>query len=279
MTNIFKLNDLSFYSDASSSKYHKPKYFKWQRMIEDVSDNEPVFFTDSCLEMANMPIYKNAKRIAWIIEPPSIRKDCYEYIYKNHALFDIVLTHQTDLIPQIPNAKYYPSHMSWVAKEDWKNYDKTKSISIVASDKNYTEGHQLRHRLIKSYNVNDRPLDVYGSCTGKFLEHKIESLAPYRFQVCIENARLNGYYTEKLVDCLTTYTIPIYWGCPNIKDYFNPEGMIICNDIEDIKTAIDLIKREPQKAYELGKPFIDENFERATKWSSPEDYIYENILQ
>lgn len=43
----------------------------------------------------------------------------------------------------------------------------------------------------------------------------------------MENSRQHNYFTEKLIDCLITKTIPIYYGCPNIGDYFSTQGWIL----------------------------------------------------
>jgi hypothetical protein len=34
------------------------------------------------------------------------------------------------------------------------------------------------------------------------------------------------YWTEKIADCFLAGTVPIYWGCPNIGDYFPSDAMI-----------------------------------------------------
>jgi hypothetical protein len=45
------------------------------------------------------------------------------------------------------------------------------------------------------------------------------------FGVAIENVSHRGWFTEKILDCFLLKTIPIYWGCSNIEDYFNPKGI------------------------------------------------------
>ena len=53
------------------------------------------------------------------------------------------------------------------------------------------------------------------------------------FHVAIENVRQPHYFTEKLLDCFLTNTMPIYWGCPNIGAYFDTSGMIIITDEDE----------------------------------------------
>jgi hypothetical protein len=72
----------------------------------------------------------------------------------------------------------------------------------------------------------------------KPFKEKSEGLASYRYSVVIENAREKNYFTEKLIDALLCDTVPIYWGCPNIAEFFDTSGMIICQSMDDIQRAI-----------------------------------------
>ena len=49
------------------------------------------------------------------------------------------------------------------------------------------------------------------------------------FSIAIENSRNGCYFTEKILDCFTTRTVPIYWGCPDIGDYFDMNVIITFN--------------------------------------------------
>ena len=46
------------------------------------------------------------------------------------------------------------------------------------------------------------------------------------FSLAVENVAQDDYFTEKLLDCFLTRTVPIYWGCPNAAAYFDPEGIV-----------------------------------------------------
>ena len=39
-------------------------------------------------------------------------------------------------------------------------------------------------------------------------------------------------------------TVPIYWGAPNISEYFDVKGFIICENFEEIKYAISKMSDE-----------------------------------
>jgi hypothetical protein len=275
MKKKIKINDLCFYGDKTSSKYHDSVHIEWDRLGGKPKTGEPVFFTDSCLTLVQRPIYKDAFKIAWLVEPPVIRTDTYQFISQNYKLFDLVLTHQMDFIPTIPNAQYYVNGMSWVADPDWTEYPKTKNISIVASDKNYAPGHQLRHRFLQ---LNKTPIDIFGSCTGKFFKDKSDAGKDYRFQIVIENCQSKGYFTEKLLDPMATHTIPIYWGCPNINDYYDEYGIIECGNVDILLETVSSISQDAEAIYNRLLPSAKKNFELSKEYKVAEDWIYKNVL-
>lgn len=58
------------------------------------------------------------------------------------------------------------------------------------------------------------------------VENKWAGLAPYRYSIAIENFSNPYYWSEKLADCLLAWTMPIYYGCTRIADYFPSEAII-----------------------------------------------------
>jgi hypothetical protein len=146
------------------------------------------------------------------------------------------LANDPEIIEKCDNAVLFPFGDCWVPTQEQKIHDKTKLLSIVASAKRYLPGHQLRHDVMSSIG---KKMDIYGRCCN-YIENKADALRDYKFNVCIENLQHPNWFTEKLIDCLRTGTVPIYWGCPNISDYFNTEGFIIVNNLNDIINELKL---------------------------------------
>ena len=46
----------------------------------------------------------------------------------------------------------------------------------------------------------------------------------------MENSIADVYYTEKILDCFLSGTIPIYWGTERINDRFDKSGIIMLDD-------------------------------------------------
>ncbi len=150
---------------------------------------------------------------------------------------------------------------SWMPQTWWVNMsynelknltpNKTKKLSVVNSNKRGTKGQSVRYdiiqRIIRKY-PND--IDVWGGITmgrkniGSFKDvlpprDKKDGLLPYKYHFVCENGNKPFYFSEKIIDPLLCWSMPIYWGCENI-DKFLPEGSYISIDVDD-PTAIDKI--------------------------------------
>lgn len=123
-----------------------------------------------------------------------------------------------------------------------ENIEKSKKISVVSSDLTWLEGHKKRYAFVNKLigHFKDR-IDVYGKGFN-YIEDKFDALYPYRYSVAIENNSLKNYFTEKIFECYLTYTVPIYYGCVNISDYFSSESFAHI-DINDYKGSINKIER------------------------------------
>lgn len=65
------------------------------------------------------------------------------------------------------------------------------------------------------------------------------------FSIALENTIQYNYFTEKIIDCMFTYTVPLYRGCPNIGQYFDRRGMIFVDSGPDIiEKANSLTERD-----------------------------------
>ena len=142
---------------------------------------------------------------------------------------------------------------------------------MIYSDKNIFEGHRLRHEISK--NVNE--IDLFGRGTPNPVDYKEESLLDYRYSIVVENSKTDNYFTEKLIDCLAVGTIPIYWGCPNIDNYFNLDGIITFNTLEELNKILPTLNKN---LYESKLDAITNNLEKSKEYNVTEDWIYKNII-
>jgi hypothetical protein len=92
------------------------------------------------------------------------------------------------------------------------------------------------------------------------------------FSVTIENDSYPTYWSEKILDCFASGTIPIYYGSPDIGDYFNMDGIILLNN------DFDVMKITKKDYYDrIGA--VKDNFNRAMKYDVIEDIIFEKWIK
>ena len=118
---------------------------------------------------------------------------------------------------------------------------KPKALSVICSDKSRLDGHHQRVdfvRIIKQH-FGDR-LDWYGKGFTS-IEDKWDAIAPYCFHICLENASVPHYWTEKLSDAYLGGAFPIYYGCKNIEEYFHADAFQRI-DIAEPSLAISTIE-------------------------------------
>ena len=114
---------------------------------------------------------------------------------------------------------------------------KTKKLSVICSNQTWTADHRLRLRFVQRLadHFGDR-LDWYGNGVNSMAE-KWDGLIDYEYSIVLENRSQYNSITEKIQDPFLTYTFPIYWGAPNIGDYF-PGNSFAQINIEDPTAAI-----------------------------------------
>jgi len=255
---------LIFCSDPSGL-YHNPiKEFKWT--TTNYKKDDVVVYTDKMI-MRKDKIGKI--KIAWIFEPPEINPQVYDYIKKNYIEFDYIFTWVKELLSIDDRFKFTTYGTSWIPEKDYAIYEKSKLVSIVSSGKNQLPGHILRHQAIKSFNN----MDVFGRGYNP-IQSLLVAYKDHMFTVVIENVKTDCNMSEKLITPLLCGTIPIYYGCPSVGDYFDMNGILTFDTLDDLKIILNSLTE--QKYHDM----IDSvkiNFERAKSHQLADDMFFHNL--
>jgi hypothetical protein len=214
----------------------QPKRLKGRALRDLGTDDHLVVFPRGTIHW-RPGLGTRAKVSVMILEPQAIHGKHARLLRRSHRRFFRVLSFYEELCETLPNAQFFPFGSTWVPR--WRDLDttKTKMCSLIASAKRSLEGHRLRHEIVDWARAAGVDMDVMGGGYQRF-EAKSDGLAPYRYSVVIENVRERHYFSEKLVDALLCKSVPIYWGCPNIGEYLDTSGMVICESAEDIHKAL-----------------------------------------
>lgn len=246
-------------------------------MTEFITDN-PLFIK---------PSSSDKKYVGIVGEPDAISHTRGLFI-KNHKNFDIVLTHDEEILKACPNARVYLFGGTWIPKKVYESIDvsiKKPKISSLTGSKEMTPAHTYRKFLYANQLRIPLPITWFRSAAGALLpayqhnpvlplESKVELFLDFQFALVIENSSQKYYFTEKLLDCLLTKTIPIYYGCTNVAEYFDTRGWIVLettNVFELIHKASTLPK------YEDFTDVIEHNYHEAMKYKDTEVNIQRSM--
>uniref|UniRef100_A0A6C0B681 Fucosyltransferase C-terminal domain-containing protein n=1 Tax=viral metagenome TaxID=1070528 RepID=A0A6C0B681_9ZZZZ len=176
-------------------------------------------------------------------EPNAIMNHREAYV-QNHDKYDMILTFDDEVLKACPNARLCLPACTWIRPEVYNSIDterkKTRISSITGSKNMGAPGHSLRQFFYMNQLLLRSHFTWFRSSAGSLLPEIQANLVvgkdshskdilflDYQFSLVIENSRQKNYFSEKLIDCLITKTIPVYWGCPNISDWFDTRGWII----------------------------------------------------
>jgi len=239
------------------------KYIKW---VKDHPLAEGTFYIDNTINDGIGDGRKGLKYL-WLLESKHIKPGMVESIIDNKQLvedtYETIFTHDQRLLALGDKYKWVPAQGFWIKEP--KIYEKTKMISMIASNKRMCEGHVKRLGWVER--IGDQ-LDLYGRGFNEIAD-KEEGLCDYMFSVAIENGEYETYFTEKLLDCFATGTIPVYLGAPDIGDHFNKDGIIDLTEEFEVSEEIYYSKMDA----------IKENLEKAKEIEVLEDFIYRRYFQ
>lgn len=199
--------------------------------------------------------------IALLVEPRAIIPGTYTWIEENYEKFRYVFTFDNALL-KLPNAKLL---IYGQITAEFPDTPKTKAISMVASNKDFCEGH--RNRQMVASVLSDR-IDTYGRFNGGGYCNDNDYLSEHMFNVAMENSSDGYYFTEKICNCLASKVIPIYWGCPNIEKFFDMDGIIYVPDWTHIPTVVNEVLQDPEGIYESKRSAIERNFHLVQRYRS-----------
>ena len=227
---------------------------------------------------------------------PSIINDLVWYVQENASRFHTIFTYDHTILESCPNARFYIVARTWIPFEYYRNIDislKEYKISTLAGSKcvNQSAGHLFRQALhYRQHDLSRFPITFFRSSyqhpplpdlgNNPFLvantstNHKEDLFHTFQFAIIIENTTQRNCFSEKLIDCLITKTIPIYYGCVNIHQFFDTTGWIILSttSVEDMYVSLHTLH---PLYYQFFTNVIEQNYQKAITYS---DY-YQNLQQ
>lgn len=235
-------------------------------------------FSDNHVSAVNKFLNSHYINVAWLMEPIDYKPAPYRWVLDNAEKFDLILTHNLDLMEQTSNSVYMPASGIFIdtptIQSDLYRH-KSKMCSFVYSSKNFLPGHNLRHQISKLIDTNNYAVDKFGMGHNP-IDKKSEGLKEYMFSLAIENSISRGYFTEKIFDCFATKTIPIYWGDSYLWNTFDKRGAITFNHLTELP---DILSDLTIEKYESMKESIDDNWKKCNLFYDVDGMVYNRISE
>lgn len=241
------------------------KFIEW---VHDESSDETFYIDGHIEKVFDDRISK--KKYGWLLESKYITPHIVEDVKRNYLHyvreFDLIFTHNQELLSLHKKFKFVPAQGYWI--KETKLREKTKLVSMISSNKTLCQGHLDRLNWVQRLKDN---VDLYGRGFNE-IELKEEGLEDYMFSVAIENGVYETYFTEKILDCFATGTIPVYLGSPDIGNFFNKDGIICLDNSFDISQLTSDL-------YYSKLECVKENLEKVKEFEILEDFIFNNYLR
>ena len=203
--------------------------------------------------------YTEPRQLKWPVEA----------VRQYHSAFNLVLTNEESLL-DLPNAMFSLFGGSWVsapppAKRFELSFLYSNGIGSEALFSGYRDRRQIwqrRHELTlptRFYTSTMRPPEGVGDPQPYPFPDK-HGLFESMFSVIVENEYQDHYFTEKLIDSLRSFTVPIYLGAPNIARYFEADGLLLPGSMDELVAMANALSPAD---YWMRLPALHENQRRS----------------
>jgi len=233
------------------------------------------------ITMDNFSIDANSRTIFIQVEPEAIFGNEKQLI-ENASQYYAILTYNANVLKACKNAYKYVYGTTWITPDQYNNIDISKKvfrITSITGSKSGLAGYKLRRNSYNQQNLitsvptrffisghsHNIPARKNKNTPKLNVKNKISVFTDSQFSLVIENSRQENYFTEKLCDCVITKTIPVYWGCPNIGEYFDTTGWIILED-ESVEHLAKKINALTPEYYINHIKTVEKNFKRVKEY-------------
>jgi hypothetical protein len=259
---MLKLNllDANFAGQSSTVPGKTPRLVEWNRTCRHEA---PLVVTDWAIAHVGPETRLAGEQFAWLLESPLANAGMFSRskLTEVEDRFALIFTSEKSRVRANPDKyRYAPVGGIWIKEPAIRN--KTLEVSMITSTKVNTPMQQMRSAIASDI---ANTVDVFGRGRERELVQVEDALCDYRFSIAIENICVDGYWTEKLLNCFATGTVPIYKGAPDIGSYFDERGIVPFDGEETLDLSTS--------RYRSLKPFIIANFYESLRYEIPDDRL------
>lgn len=200
--------------------------------------------------------------------------------FQKHTAEDVATTFNTIFTHDVNYIAYGDPYVrleyssNWVGRDPrWPiDNEKSQNISFMGNVTQQTNSGYLFRKEVSEFVAKIKDVSLFGKGINP-IEYKTEALVSFRYSIVMENVKQDYYFSEKIIDCFLTKTIPIYWGCPSIGQIFEEDGIITFDSLDDLKNILPTLSRDD---YYQRVESINSNYEicQQKRLDSFDSYLY-----
>ena len=198
------------------------------------------------------------------MEPPQVH-DIVQQVIDYHGFYDLILAWHPAILKACPNAQLFLPWAPW--EKPIPNPKKTFSASFFTTTKNWCLGHIFRqevfNKLPSTAAGGTLPIFKHRPPPTMYGEARTTLYETRQFHVAIENTCWDNYFTEKVMDCFLTKTVPLYWGCPNFGNFFSMDGVLTFNTYDELLALLNSLTPD---SYQTFSKAIEYNYVQALQY-------------
>ena len=233
--------------------------------------------------------YPFNKRVLYVWEPPSVDLSGYDSRLKDH--FGKIFTFRDDFVDNKHYFKFYYPYLQ-IDTSDKVPFNQKKFCSLFAANKCSPHPWEIYSERVKAIKFFDtlatQELDLYGrwwdareySSYKGFVTNKLHLLRNYKFNICYENVQnIQGYVTEKILDCFACSCVPIYWGAPNITEFIPANCFIDRRAFASLDELYLFLKQMDEKTYNQYLDNINKFVKSPQSYKFSDDYFIQQFFE
>jgi hypothetical protein len=217
------------------------KYFKYPNLIRQTPNlsfkwKEITFTEEDIPECDYLVILDHPKKDFYIkVNPQNVIHICLEppneiskYRQYGNKEVSIIYNQMSINKPTILSHGVLPWHID-------KDYDflstlkcnqlaKSDKIVWITSNQRTSKGHKVRMNFLDQ--IRNIPfIELYGRGINP-INDKWDALSTSKYSIAYENYENEYYWTEKIIDSFLSFSMPLYFGCKSITNFFPKDSYI-----------------------------------------------------
>ncbi len=159
------------------------------------------------------------------MEPPNEVSKYRQYANKKiNVVYNQIDTKQNNILSHGALPWHIDRDFDFLKSLSYDELNKKNKVVWITSSQKASRGHEERMNFYGRIKDIEN-IEIYGRGI-KPIKDKWDVLSTAKYAIAYENFQNQYYWTEKIMDCYLSFTMPIYFGCKSIEKFFPKDSYI-----------------------------------------------------